>query len=103
MKYLGFSFNTYERCMTKNIINGNKCSIIWYVDNKNMFHVDINMVNDIMGEIKNYFGDMVIRRGDTPDSLDNNLLKGKNKKVDLIMKYQIEYTVRQFKDICYLK
>ena len=46
---------------------------------------------------------MVIRRGDTPDSLDNNLLKGKNKKVDLIMKYKIEYTVRQFKDICYLK
>ena len=55
LKYIGFSINTYDRCMAKKIIDGKKCTIVWYVDYNKLLHVDPNVVNDIPEEIKKHF------------------------------------------------
>ena len=34
LKYLGCSINTYYRCVAKNTIDGNKCTIVCYTDKK---------------------------------------------------------------------
>ena len=36
LKYLGFSMNTYYRCMAKKIIDGKQCTIVWYVDDNKL-------------------------------------------------------------------
>ena len=51
LKDLGFSINTYDRFVAKNMIDGKQCNIVWYVDDNNILHVDPNvvaLVNDIL-------------------------------------------------------
>ena len=55
--------------MADKIIDGKKCTILWYVDDKKLSHVDPNVVTDILEQIRNHFVDMVISRGDTHDFL----------------------------------
>ena len=103
LKDAGFSINTYDRCMVEKIIGGKQCTIVWYFYDNNLFYVDPNWVTDILEEIKKRSGDMVINRGDTHAFLGMTIKIINEKKVDLIMKYQIEDTVSQFKDISYFK
>ena len=51
------------------------------------------MVTNIQEEINKHFGDMVISRGDTHDSLGMTIKIINDKKVDLMIKHQIEDTV----------
>ena len=89
--------------MSNNIIDGNQCTVVWYVNENKLSHVDPNLVTDILEEIKKHFGDLVISRGDIYDLLFMNIKIRKDNKVDLIMKHQIEDIVRQFKDVCGFK
>ena len=85
--------------MARKIIDGNQCTIVCYVDDNNLSHVDPNVVTDILEEIKKQFGDLVIIRGDTHDLFCMNIKIRNDKKLELIMKYQIEDTGSQFRDI----
>ena len=102
-KYLRFSINTYNRCTSNKIIDGKQCTIVWYVDDNKLSHVDPNVVTDILEEINNHFGDLVINRGDTHNLLGTTIKIWNDKKVDLVKKHKIEDTVSQFKDICDFK
>ena len=103
LKDLRFSINTYDRYVSNKMIDGKKCTTVWYVDDNKISHVDPNVVTDIPEEIKKHFGDMVISRGDTHDFLGMTIQIGNEKKLDPTTKYQIEYKAIQFKDICDLK
>ena len=81
------------------MIDGKQCNIVWYGDCNKLSHIDPNVVTDIQGEMKKHFGDLVISRGDTNDSLGMNITIRNYNNVELIMKHQIEAIVRQFKHI----
>ena len=57
------------------------------------------MVTGISEEIKKDFRNLVISRGDTHDFLGMTIKIRKDKKVELMIKHQIEETVRKLKDI----
>ena len=103
MNYLGSSINKYDLWVSNKIIDGKKCTIVWYVDENKLPHVDPNVVTNILEKIKEHFGDLVINRGDTHDLLGVTIKIGNDNKVDLVMKNQIEDKVIQFKDICDFK
>ena len=69
LKYLGFSINTYYRCVANKMIYGKQCTIVWYVDYNKLSHVDPNVVTGILEEIKKHFGYLVTSRGGTHDLL----------------------------------
>ena len=71
------------------MVGGKKFTILWYVDDKKMPHVDPNLVTDIIEEIKKNFGYMVISRGDTHNLLGMTIKIRKDKKVGIIMKHTI--------------
>ena len=48
LKYLGFIINTYDTCVAKKMIDGNQCTIVWYVDDNKLSYVDLNVVTDIL-------------------------------------------------------
>ena len=49
LKDTGFKVNQYDRCVANKIINGKQCIIVWYVGDKNISHVDENIVTCGMG------------------------------------------------------
>ena len=38
------------------MINGKQCTIVWYVDDNKISHVDKNVVTDILEKLKGHFG-----------------------------------------------
>ena len=48
LKYSMFSINIYDRCVANRIMYGKQCTILWYVDDNKMWHVDPNVVTDIL-------------------------------------------------------
>ena len=55
--------------MDNKIIYGNKFTIVWYVDDNKLSHVNPNVGTDILEEIKKHFVYLVILRCDTHDLL----------------------------------
>ena len=84
--------------VTNKTIDGKQCTITCYVDEIKLSQVDPNMVTDILEEIERNFVDLVIFRGDKHDFLGMNIRISNDKKVELIIKHQIEDTVSQIKD-----
>ena len=64
---MGFVINHYDRCVSNEMINLKQCTIVEYVDEKTLSHVNPNIVTEFFKEIKKYFGELVISRGDEHD------------------------------------
>ena len=89
--------------MANIIIYGKQCTILLYADDNKLLHVYTNVITDILEEINNYFGDLVISRGNTHGVFVITIKIRNYKKVELIKKHHIEDTVIQFKHICGFK
>ena len=85
------------------MIDGKQSTIVWYVDDNKLSYVYPNVVTVILEEFKKHFGDLVISRGDIHGFLGMTIKIRNDNMVELIMKYQFEDTVIQFKDICGFK
>ena len=48
LKHLMFIINKYGRFVANSMIDGNQCTILWYVDDNKLLHVDRNTVTDIL-------------------------------------------------------
>ena len=99
LEYLGFSINPYDRFMANNMVCVKQCTIVWYVDDNKLLHVDPNLVTDILEEIRKNFGDLVISIYYTRDFLGMNIKIRKYKKVEIITKHKTEEKLIQFKDV----
>ena len=86
--------------MAKKIIYGKQCTIVWYVDDNTLSHVDTNVVTDIIEEIRKHFGYLVIIIFDTHYFLGMTIKMRNENKVEIMMKHQIEDKLRKFKDKC---
>ena len=52
---MGFEINPYDACVTNMMV---KCTIVWYVDNLKVSHVEESVVRDILRRIEDKFGKM---------------------------------------------
>jgi hypothetical protein len=55
LKDMGFAINPYDPCAANKIIEGTQCSIVWYVDDNKISHVNPKVVSDIVLKIENAF------------------------------------------------
>ena len=55
--------NPYDRCIANSTIQYNKCTIIWYVDNNKLSHVDEEVNTKNIETISEHFGNLTISRG----------------------------------------
>jgi hypothetical protein len=64
LKDLGFTLNPYDGCVANKIIEGTpQCTIVWYVDDNKISHVNPAVVTYIIGKIEERFGKMTVTRG----------------------------------------
>jgi Reverse transcriptase (RNA-dependent DNA polymerase) len=68
----GFERNPYDFCVVNKTVNGKQLTIVWYVDDLKISHVDSSVVDSMIDSLKKEFGqvsDLTIRRGKVHDYL----------------------------------
>ena len=59
----GFKLNRYDPCVANKMIDGNQCTICWYVDDTKVSHKSEKVVTDVLNTLESKFGKMSIKRG----------------------------------------
>ncbi len=44
---MGFELNLYDMCVANKTIDGKQCTLVWYVDDTKILHVDGNVVSHV--------------------------------------------------------
>ena len=57
LEKMGFQINPYDCCVANKTINGHQCSIVWYVDDVKVLHVQQEIIKDVITELEKEFGD----------------------------------------------
>lgn len=60
---MGFKLNPSNLCVANKMINGKQCTIVWYVDDNKISHVDSAVTTDIIEKIDKTIGKMTVSRG----------------------------------------
>jgi hypothetical protein len=63
LRKMGFVFNPYDSCVANAVIDGKQCTIVWYVDDTKISHVDPNVVTSIIDQLEDRFEKMTVTRG----------------------------------------
>jgi hypothetical protein len=91
LKERGFVLNPYNQCVANSMIDGNQCTIAWYVDDIKISHVDPNIVTAIIGKLEQQFDKMTVTRGREHVLLGMNIQYTNEKTAVITMKnYLIE-------------
>ena len=92
----GFKINPYDKCVANKVINGKQCTIVWYVADNKVSHVDKNVVTEVIEMMKGHFGDLVVTRGNTHNFLGMNIRITKEKSIEIQMKDQLNEAIATF-------
>ena len=60
---LGFKLNKYDPYVANKVINGEQCTVCWYMDYTKISHKDSKVVDMVIKEIEEKIGKMVVNRG----------------------------------------
>ena len=63
LKQMGFKLNPYDLCVANAQIKGAQCTVVWYVDDNKISHIDPSVVSDVIRQIETKFGKMTVTRG----------------------------------------
>ena len=88
---MGFEINPYHPCVANCDIDGNQCTIAWYVDDNKISHVSPDVVSMIIDKIEQHFGKMTVTRGREHTFLGMKVKYNENRTATIDMKsYLIE-------------
>jgi Reverse transcriptase (RNA-dependent DNA polymerase) len=96
LQKLGYKLNPYDSCIANKMVNGKQSTIVWYVDDTKISHVDSAVVTSIIEAMEGYFGKMTVTRGKDHVFLGMHIHLNDNKTVDIIMKSYIEQAIEDF-------
>jgi hypothetical protein len=84
----GFESNPYDFCVVNKMVNGKQMTIVWYVDDLKILHVDSSVVDDMIDVLKKEFGqklELTVRCGKIHNYLGLRLDFSKKGKVVMSM------------------
>ena len=94
---LGFELNQYDRCVANKMVNGNQCTIVWYVDDNKISHREQEVVDEILEIMTKHFGEMTVTKGHVHEFLGFKFTLHKD-KIEIDMKDQINEAIEMFMD-----
>ena len=89
LQEMGFKINPYDRCIANKMINGKQCTIVWYVDDNKISHMDEKVIDDIICVLEKKFGKFTITKGKKHTFLGMNMEFHDDGRVSVEMKNQI--------------
>ena len=90
LKGLGFTLNPHDLCVANKLIDGKQCTIVWYVDDCKISHVDSKVVDSIISQLEDKYGKMTITRGSKHVYIGMELEFLSNGRVKVLMKDHLE-------------
>ena len=64
LEKMGFVINPYDSCVANKTINGKQCTIVWYVDDLKISHMELSVIREILDVIQSKFsGELVVTTG----------------------------------------
>jgi hypothetical protein len=94
---MGFELNPYDQCVANKSINGNQCTIVWYVDDTKISHVDPDVVSKVILKIEERFGKMSVTRGKEHEFLGMKINFNEDRTVRISnMSSYVEEAIKQF-------
>ena len=73
LQKMGFELNPYDLCVANKMINGSQCTIVFYVDDNKISHKDPTVVDSVINELKKYFGELTVEKGNKFDFFGINI------------------------------
>jgi len=95
LKDMGFELNPYDNCVANAMIDGKQCTIVWYVDDNKISHVDAKVVDKVIAKIEERYGEMSKTRGKEHEFL-GMVLKFSDGKLEISMEKHIEKALDSF-------
>ncbi len=93
---MGFKLNQYNPCVVNKEINGKQCTIVWYVDDTKISHVDPDVVTNVIEQIEERFGNMTVTRGREHVSLGmKNAFKESGTTAEILMRDYLEEAIAE--------
>ena len=93
---ISFEVNSYDLCIADKTINGKQYTIIWHVDNIKILHEDINVVKDVILELKEKIGKMTVNFRPNYDFLRIKLRFLENRTLEVDIRKYLEDAVKDF-------
>jgi Reverse transcriptase (RNA-dependent DNA polymerase). len=98
LKEMGFEINPYDQCVANATIDGNQCTICWYVDDNMVTHVDPAVVSRVIAEIEKRFGKMSVTRGKELEFLGMKINLRSDRTVSIDMKDYVLGAIGSFSE-----
>jgi hypothetical protein len=96
LQEMGFALNPYDACVANKIVNGKQCTIVWYVDDTKISHMDDSVITDVIAKIEERFGKMTVTRGNKHVFLGMDLEFHENGTASIKMKDYIKESIIEF-------
>jgi hypothetical protein len=93
---MGFELNPYDTCVANKTIDGKQCTLVWYVDDTKISHVDGNVVSHVIKKIETKFGKMTVTQGKEHVFLGMNISFHENGTTSIKMKEYIKEAIAYF-------
>ena len=93
---MGFTINPYDMCVANRQIDGQQCTIVWYVDDVKVSHKSDKVGKKIIDAIGDKFGGIVSHIGQQHTYLGMNLTYNDDKTVTINMSDYIKEVIQAF-------
>ena len=81
------------------MINGEQCTILWYVDDNKISHKDPKVVTEVIDIMQGHFGELTVTRGKVHRFLGMNITITEDKKLKIDMKEHLQEAIDMYTTI----
>jgi hypothetical protein len=93
---MGFELNSYDTCVANKTIDGQQCTIAWYVDNTKISHDDDKLVTKVIERIEKKVRKMSVTRWKKHVFLGMDIKFFKDGTATIKMREYIEEAINNF-------
>ena len=95
-----FVINPYDPCVANKTINGQQCTICWYVDDLKISHVSKEVVEEVIKEIEEVYGKMTVNIGQEHTYVGMDISYPGNGEAVIRMKDHVLEAIADFPECC---
>ena len=96
LQKMGFALNAYDKCVANKVVNEKQCTILWYVDDVKVSHVDRSVVEDVIANLEQEFGSVNPTYGNDQEYLGMKLKIDSDRKLHIDMRDQVSEIIQVF-------
>ena len=99
LETVGYTLNPYNPCVANKYVNGEQCTVCWYVDGTKISHEDPQVVTDLINDLEKRFGKMSVQRGKDHVFIGMNFSITDQNKIEIQMKEYIKESIESFEEL----